>query len=119
MFKISVTFQRYTFHLCKFLTSIKSFPRPVKHCCYDINPILKPYFRPILGEKICFSKNLAVSYTTSYGFLTPCKNLGKTNHPIPRKNLDRRTGGRADGQILFQTTLSATAVGQKRQMLLN
>ena len=52
------------------------------------------------GGKMFFPKNLALSHTTSYGFLTPCQNLGKTNEPISRiclgrwsdRQMERRTG---------------------------
>ena len=43
---------------------------------------------PILGARIFFPEfpeNLALSCTTSDGFLAPCQNLEKTNDTIPRK----------------------------------
>ena len=57
------------------------------------------------GAKMFFPKNLALSQTTSYGFLTPCQNLGKTNEPISRICLARWK----DGQGLFYRTFLATA----------
>ena len=57
----------------------------------------KSYFWYILayffhfGGKNIFSKNPALSHTTSYGFLIPCQNLEKTIDPIPRKRLDVQT----------------------------
>ena len=41
---------------------------------------------PILGAKKNFLENLALSRTTSYGFLAPCQNLEETNDAIPRKH---------------------------------
>ena len=54
-----------------------------------------------------FHHFVQLSRTTSYGFLKPCENSGKTKDPIQRKRLDRRTDGRKDGQTLFQRTLPA------------
>ena len=51
---------------------------------------------PIFGAKKNFLKNLALSRTTSYGFLASCQNLEKTNDTIPRKHPDRRNDGRTD-----------------------
>ena len=51
----------------------------------------------ILGVKI-FLGNLALSCTTSYGFLAPCQNLEKTNDAIPRKCPERWKDGRRDGR---------------------
>ena len=51
------------------------------------NPVFGPlliHFLKFWGKKI-FSENLALSRTTSYGFLAPCQNLEKTNDKIPRK----------------------------------
>ena len=47
----------------------------------------------------------ALSRRTSYGFLTPCKNLEKSNYTLPRKCQERRE----DGQTLFHRNLLATA----------
>ena len=51
---------------------------------------------PIFGAQKIFLENLALSRTTSYGFLAPCQNLEKANDTIQRKRPDRRTGGRTD-----------------------
>ena len=77
------------------------------------NPCFWPIF-PILGAKKIFLENLALSCTTSYGFLTPCQNLEKFNDTIQRKCPDRRKEGRKHGQTLFYRTLLATARGPKR-----
>ena len=58
---------------------------------------------PILGRKKNFSENLLLLYTTSYWFLALCQNLGKTNHTIPWKCPDGRTGERADGRTEGKT----------------
>ena len=52
---------------------------------------------PIFGAKKIFLKNLALSHTTSYGFLASCQNLEKTNDTIPRKHPDRRKDRRTEG----------------------
>ena len=39
------------------------------------------------GDKNFLVKYLALSCTTSYGFLIPCQNLEKSNDPVPRKYL--------------------------------
>ena len=44
------------------------------------------------GEKNFLVKYLALSCTTSYGFLIPCQNLEKSNDPVPRKYLGGWTG---------------------------
>ena len=44
----------------------------------------------ILGPKNIFSENLALSHTTSYGFLAPCQNLEKTERRTERR-MDERT----------------------------
>ena len=70
------------------------------------------HFWPIFGAKKNFLKNLVLSRTTSYGFLTPCQNLEKVNDTIQRKHPHRRTEGRKDDeQTLFYRTLPATAGG--------
>ena len=78
---------------------------------------------PILGAKKIFLESLALSRTTSYGFLAPCQNLEKVNDTIQRKRLDRCMEGRTngwmdgwkegwkDGQTLFYKTLLATVGG--------
>ena len=62
---------------------------------------LWPIF-PIFWAKYFFLKNLAQSRTTSYGFLTPCQNLEKTNDTISRKRLAIRKDGRRDGRTKGQ-----------------
>ena len=62
------------------------------------NTILKVFAHfwsifPILGAKKIFPENLALSRTTSYGFLAPCQNLEKTHDTIPRKRPDRQKDG--------------------------
>ena len=44
---------------------------------------------PIFGAKNFLLENLALSRTTSYGFLVSCQNLEKTNDTIPWKDPDR------------------------------
>ena len=44
-------------------------------------PCFWPIF-PIFGAKKIFLENLALSCTTSYGFLAPCQNLEKVNDTI-------------------------------------
>ena len=57
------------------------------------------HFPKFWGKKI-FLAYMALSCTTSYGFLAPCQNLEKTNDAIPRKCPDKRKGrwnvGRTD-----------------------
>ena len=53
------------------------------------NKFKKPYF----GDIFFVSKNQAVSHRTSYGFLTPCQNLEKTNDQIEQ---NVRIEGRTD-----------------------
>ena len=67
------------------------------------NKLKKHIFLPILGlfsqfwgKKHFFSENLALSRTTSYEFLAPCKISEKTYDTITRKWLDRRTDGSTD-----------------------
>ena len=50
----------------------------------------------ILGAKKFFLENVALSRTSSYGFLAPCQNLGKTNDTIPRKCSDSRKDRRTE-----------------------
>ena len=72
---------------------------------------------PIFGAKKIFLTNPALSCTTSYGFLAPCKNLEKFDDTIQRKHpnrqKDRQKDGRVEGwkdrQTLFYRTLPATA----------
>ena len=45
------------------------------------------------GAKIFFQTNLALSYTTSLGFLAPCQNSEKSNNPLPKKYPHRRHNG--------------------------
>ena len=55
-----------------------------------VNKFKKPCFCaifPIFWAKKVF-RDLALSQTTSYGFLAPGQNLGKTNDTIPRKRPD-------------------------------
>ena len=56
---------------------------------------------PIFRAKKIFLENLALSCTTTYGFLTPCQNLEKVNDTIQRKLLDRQKDGQKDRQTLF------------------
>ena len=80
------------------------------------NKFKKPYFWPIFpifGAKNIFLENLALSHTTSYGFLAPCQNSEKVNDIIqricPDRWKDRRTEERKDRQTLFYRTFAATA----------
>ena len=59
---------------------------------------------PVFEAKKAFTKNLALSHTTSYEFPATCENFEKTNDLIPRKHPD----GQKDRQVLFCRTLSAT-----------
>ena len=73
-------------NLCKNITNSRNF-----HYKINSEAIKNQIFwliLPILGAKNFFSKNLALSEATSYGFLAPCQNLEKTNDPIPRKCLN-------------------------------
>ena len=75
-----------------------------------------PFFEhahPIIIEVVFSFPELVSAYkkSASYGFLTPCLNLEKTNDLIPRKRLERRTDGWKDRQTLFHRTLLASAVG--------
>ena len=53
------------------------------------------HFPHFWGKKF-FLQNLALSGTTSYGFLAPCQNLEKVNNTIQRKCPDRRKDGWTD-----------------------
>ena len=70
----------------------------------SFNKFKKPCFWPIsqiLGQKNLESlpENLALSRTTSYGFLALWQNSRKTNDIIPRKHLGRRMDERTkDGR---------------------
>ena len=89
----------------------------------SFNKFKKPCFWPIsqiLGQKNLESlpENLALSRTTSYGFLALWQNSRKTNDIIPRKHLGRRMDERTKdgrtkdgggGQTLFYRTLPVTA----------
>ena len=58
------------------------------------NKFKKPFspIFPIFGaKKFFFKKNADQPRPTSYGFVTPCQNLEKTNGPIPRKRTDGQT----------------------------
>ena len=77
---------------------------------------------PILGAKKIVLENLALSHTTSHGFLKFRKHLEKTNKhgKIQKKQMiqleenawtEGRTERRKGGQTLFQRTLPATAGG--------
>ena len=61
---------------------------------------------------------MALSQTTSYGFLTPCQNSEKTHDAIPRKRQDRRTEGQKDGQTLCHRIIPATAGVPKRNQII-
>ena len=78
------------------------------------NKFKKLWFWPNLGAKKLFLENLALSRTTSSGFLAPYQNLEKVNHTLQKKRLDIWTEGWKDGQILFYKTLQATTTGPKR-----
>ena len=52
---------------------------------------------PIFWAKKITLENLALSRTTSYGFLAPCQNLEKFLDTIERKGPDRRKDGRKEG----------------------
>ena len=67
------------------------------------------HFANFWGKNI-FSRNPALTSTTSYGFLAPYQNLEKTNDNIPRKQME----GWKDGQTIFYRTLPATAGGPIR-----
>ena len=65
------------------------------------NPVLGPFFWPIFsifGRKRFCLENLALSHTTSYGFLASRQNLEKTTDKTPRKCLDRRMEGGKKGR---------------------
>ena len=47
-------------------------------------------------------KNLALSHTTIYGFVTRSQISEKTNEPIQRKLTDRRKDGLASNNALFR-----------------
>ena len=96
----------------------------------SFNKFKKPWFLSIFsslnwgmpqnkvwGKKI-FPENLALSCTTTYGFLVSCQNSERTNDAIPRKHLDRRMDrkieGQKNGQTLFYMTLLATNWGSKK-----
>ena len=51
---------------------------------------------PVLGAKKIFMENLALSRTTSYGFLEQCQNVEKVNNTIQRKHPGRQKDGRTD-----------------------
>ena len=65
-------------------------------------PIFGP-FSPIFRPKKFFLENLALSCTTSYGFLAPSQNLEKVNDTIQRKQPDRWTEGQMEGWTEGQT----------------
>ena len=91
----------------------KSFNKFKKPCFQSIFPPFSQFW----GQKEFFSEDPALSCTTSYGFLSLLQNSEKTNDAIPRKRLDRKTNGRAEGwkdvQTLFYSTLSAIPEGPK------
>ena len=63
-----------------------------KLCFWPIFGLFSTY----LGQKKIFLENLAVSRTTSYGFLPPCQNLEKVNDTIQTKHPGRPTEGQTD-----------------------
>ena len=63
--------------MTKFVNKFKK-PFPLDHFC--------PIFSIFWAKKVF--RDLALSRTTSYGFLAPCQNLEKTNDTIPRKRPD-------------------------------
>ena len=75
------------------------------------NKFKKTCFWPIFGAKKIFLESLALSRTTSYGFLASSQNLEKVNDIIQRKRSDRwkerGTEGQKDGRKgrLFYRTL--------------
>ena len=82
---------------------------------------------PNFEAKKIFQENLALSRTTSYGFLAPCQNLEKVNDKTQRKCPNRWKNGRTegwtdgrmkDGQNLFYRTLPATTGGPMAVMSL-
>ena len=75
-------------------------------------PCFWPTF-PILGAKVFFLENPALSRTTSYWFLASCQNLEKTNDTIPRNRPDWWKDGRKDRQTLFHRTLQVNDGGPK------
>ena len=79
--------------------------------CRNITNNIKFHYRPNSGKinDQIFQKNVLTHFPhyleKKSQSRTPCQNLGKTNGPIRRKRLDRRT----DRQTLFHKTLSATS----------
>ena len=78
------------------------------------------HFWPILRAKIFFLEYLALSHTTSHGFLAPCQNLENTKTQFQENaqtekwtegRNDKRMQGWKDRQTLFYKTLPATASG--------
>ena len=67
------------------------------------NKFKKSYFWtifPIFRAKIPPPpQSPALSHTTPHRSLTPCRVSGKTNKPIPRKLLERRTEGQKDRRM--------------------
>ena len=70
------------------------------------NPIFGPFSQFCWQNN--FLKNLALSRTTSHGFLVSHQNFEKTNDPIPRKRLDWQKDGQ---QLLFYRPFPATIRG--------
>ena len=82
------------------------------------NKFKKPCFWHIVdpvsqfwGQKTFFPENLALSRTTSCGFLAPSQNLEATNKTIPRKRPDREKDERKDGWKGRHTLLYGTLLG--------
>ena len=61
-------------------------------------------FSPFLRKKN-LTKNLALSSTTLFGFLTPCQNLGRINGSISGKHLDGQMDKQSERQLDGGTTL--------------
>ena len=90
----------------------------------DIGLVQEQIFGPFskyLQQKKHFLENLALSLSTSYGFLASYQNLEKTNDAIPRKNPERGRkdnwkNEQKDGQTLFHRILLGTARGPKTKV---
>ena len=80
----------------------------------------KPFclISPIFQANISLWK-IQLSHTASYGFLSPCQNLAKTNNTIPRKHLDGQKDGQKDRQILFYRTFSGYRQGSNNVLYQN
>ena len=80
----------------------------------SFNKFKKPYFLPIFpifGQKYFFKKPGSVTHNNTWAPNTMLSVRKKTNEPIPRKRLERKTEGQKDGQTLIHRTLLTTAGG--------